>query len=172
MKTFDPQKIRNYIYITIGSAGGLGLSPIMPGTFGALLGVFFHLLTASFLPGEFQRISLIIFFVLVCAANHLLTPWAETYWKCRDPGQFVLDEVAGYLLVAILFRDGELWKIIVWGFILFRVFDIIKIPPARQIDRNFHGPWGILLDDLVSAGYAVGVMYAILWIRPDWLKTV
>jgi len=44
------------------------------------------------------------------------------------------------------------------------VFDILKIPPARQIDRNMHGGWGVLLDDLVSSGYALGVLYFMVWL--------
>jgi phosphatidylglycerophosphatase A len=81
-----------------------------------------------------------------------------------------LDEVAGYLLIPILFRNGELWKIAIWGFFLFRLFDIFKlIPPTRYIDQKIHGPWGILLDDLVSAGYAVLIMYLLTYICPSCL---
>ncbi len=163
-------KTENYIYIAIGSALGLGLSPILPGTCGALLGVFFHVLIVLFLPAVFQLSALLATFLLVCVANHLLTPWAEAYWHCKDPKYFVLDEVAGYLFVPILFRYGTLWKVALWGFLLFRVLDIFKlIPPARYVDQNVPGAWGILLDDLVSAGYAALIMYLIYWIEPGWL---
>ncbi|QTA91986.1 Phosphatidylglycerophosphatase A [Desulfonema magnum] len=163
-------KIKNFVYIAIGSALGLGLSPFFPGTFGASAGVLFHVLIVFFLPVKIQWAALVFVFILVCSANHVLTPWAEDYWGCKDPKYFVLDEVAGYLLIPILFRYGQLWKVVLWGFLLFRVFDIFKlIPPARQIDQNMHGAWGILLDDLVSAGYAVLVMYLIYWLGPSWL---
>lgn len=160
-------KIENYIYVAIGSAMGPGLSPVFPGTCGALSGVLIHILTALFLPKKIQLPVLIFIFIIVCISNHLLTPWAEEYWQMKDPSHFVLDEVAGYLLIPILFPHGELWKTAVWGFFLFRIFDIFKlIPPARYIDRNIHGAWGILLDDLVSAGYVVLVMYIISYISP------
>ncbi len=163
--------MKNYLYIAISSAFGLGLSPIAPGTLGALSGVFFHIVIVLFLPIKMQWLSLVAVFMLVCTANHLLTPWAETYWQCSDPKHFVLDEVAGYLLIPIIFRGGELWKVALWGFFLFRIFDVFKlIPPAKYIDRNMHGPWGILLDDLVSAGYAALIMYGIRWIKPEWLE--
>jgi len=159
--------LKKYLYIAVGSALGLGLSPIAPGTCGTLLGVLFHVFIVLFLPVTFQLTALIIIFIIVCAANNILTPWAEAYWQREDPGHFVLDEVAGYLLVPILFRQGQLWQVALWGFLLFRIFDIIKIPPARQIDQCMHGAWGILLDDLVSAGYAVLVMYFLWWIGPQ-----
>ena len=108
--------------------------------------------------------ALVLGLVAVVAANHWLTPWAVKYWKDEDPGNFVLDEVAGYLVVPILFRGGELWQVALWGFLLFRVFDIIKIPPARQIDQNMHGSWGIVLDDIISGIYAALALYALVWL--------
>ncbi|GBC63307.1 phosphatidylglycerophosphatase A [Desulfonema ishimotonii] len=165
-----PETVKDKFGVAIGSALGLGLSPVMPGTCGALLGVIFHALIALCLPVKMQLAGLVFVFLVVCAANNLLTRWAESYWESPDPSHFVLDEVAGYLFVPILFREGELWKVILWGFILFRIFDIFKlIPPARLIDEKLHGPWGILLDDLVSAGYAALFMYLIYWFGLEYL---
>ncbi len=165
-----PQTTRDKLSVWIGSAFGLGLSPVFPGSCGALLGVLFHGLIVLALPGRMHLPALVFTFMAVCAANHILTSWAEEYWKVKDPSHFVLDEVAGYLFVPILFREGELWKVILWGFFLFRIFDLFKlIPPARLIDRELHGPWGVLLDDLVSAGYAALVMYFLYWFGPDFL---
>jgi len=156
----------NRIKLLIGTACGLGLIPLAPGTFGTLLGVAAHIAIVFFLPESIQIAALVAALLLVSYANHVLTPWASDYWQSEDPRQFVLDEVAGYLIVPIFFHTGELWQIALWGFILFRIFDIVKIPPARQIDRKMHGAWGILLDDIVSAGYAVAGMHFLLWIGP------
>lgn len=150
----------------IGSAFGLGLLPIMPGTFGALLGVFLHIGIVFFFPAPFQLIALIFVFAAVCIANHLLYPWAKNFWNSDDPKHFVLDEVAGYLFVPIIFTRGEFWPTIIWGFVLFRCYDIIKMPIARQIDQNMHNAWGVILDDLVSAVYAVVTMLIISWSGP------
>ena len=87
------------------------------------------------------------------------------YWNDEDPGHFVLDEIAGYLMVPLLFRGAHLWETTVVGFLLFRVLDIIKLPPARQIDRDLHGPWGIVLDDLISGAYAALVLYGLRWLQ-------
>ncbi len=140
--------------------------PFAPGTFGTLLGVILHVVIVLTLPFSLQWPALLVVFFLVCAANNWLTPWAVAYWQQEDPGHFVLDEVAGYLLVPLLFHQGQLWQVALWGFLLFRIFDIIKIPPARQVDQQIHGAWGILLDDLVSSVYAVLVMYGLWWLGP------
>lgn len=157
-------KIQTSVKITISSAFGLGLSPIAPGTCGALLGILFHILVVFFLPYKFHVIVLIFILLIVILANHLLTPWAQAYWQSGDPKHFVLDEIAGYLIVPIFFHQGELWQIILWGFLLFRILDIIKIPPARQIDRRMKNSWGIVLDDIISGAYAVLIMYFLLWL--------
>jgi phosphatidylglycerophosphatase A len=163
-------KQRERIYAIIGSAFGAGYSPILPGSLAALFGVGFHVAVVLVFPVLWQRPLLVAGFLGVCTLNHVLSPWAEKYWNAKDPAQFVLDEIAGYLLVPILFRFGELYKVVLWGFILFRIFDIFKlIPPARYIDKNIPGAWGILLDDLVSAAYAALVLYILYRAGPAWL---
>lgn len=157
-------RARHLIYLAIGTSFGLGLSPIAPGSFGALIGVAYHVAIVIYTPASWHLPALVLGLIVVVAANHVLTPWAVDYWKDEDPGHFVLDEVAGYLVVPILFRGGDLWQVALWGFLLFRIFDIIKIPPARQIDQNMHGPWGIVLDDLISGAYAALVLYALVWL--------
>ncbi len=157
---------KDSLRVVVASAAGLGLSPIAPGSFGTLLGLLFHISIILFLPAKTHLTCLVAVFTLVCIANNLLTPWAEEYWQGKDPKNFVLDEVAGYLLVPILFRHGQLWQVVFWGFLLFRIFDIVKVPPAKQIDKKMEGGWGILLDDLVSAGYAVSAMYFLRWVGP------
>jgi phosphatidylglycerophosphatase A len=145
--------------LMIATAGGLGLSPVFPGSCGALLGVVIHLAIAYIFPTGFQTPLLLGAFFLVFVANHVLTPWAEAHWQEQDSRHFVLDEVAGYLVIPLLFYKGQPWQIAFWGYLLFRAFDTIKIPPARQIDQRIKNAWGVVLDDLVSAVYAVMVMY-------------
>jgi phosphatidylglycerophosphatase A len=148
-----------FMRIAIASGFGLGLSPIAPGTCGALLGILIHGSVVFGVPQSYQVAALVLSFLLICIAHFWLTPWAVKYWHSEDPKNFVLDEVAGYLLVPIGFHHEAFLPSVLWGFILFRLFDIVKIPPAKQIDRDLHGGWGILLDDLVSAGYAIAVLY-------------
>ncbi|HNT27136.1 MAG TPA: phosphatidylglycerophosphatase A [bacterium] len=142
----------------IATGGYLGLMPVAPGTFGALWGVGLHLAGWCFLPKDLLVPWLVAWLLLVSWQNHVLTPWAVEKWRGKarkegDPGQFILDEIAGYLVVPIVFQVDP-FVAAIYGFLLFRVLDIIKIQPARWIDRNLHGSWGILLDDLVSGAYA------------------
>ncbi|MDR1841678.1 MAG: phosphatidylglycerophosphatase A [Holophagales bacterium] len=148
--------------LILASAFGLGLMPIAPGTFGALPGVAMHLAVALLLPEKWQWLALALCFIAVCIAHFWLTPWAQKYWQDSDPSQFVLDEAAGYMVVPLVVTAGPLWVIVLAGFLLFRIIDIIKIPPARQIDRNWHGAWGVLLDDIVSGLYASGLVWVIV----------
>ena len=153
---------KDVLFVFLGSAFGLGLLPIAPGSFGAITGVIIHVAIGLMAPAHLQILFISFAFVLVCGLHFCLTKWAQQFWACSDPKNFVLDEVAGYLLVPILFQGQSLWKTALLGFLLFRILDVIKIPPARQIDRDMHGAWGVILDDLVSAVYSAGVMYMLL----------
>jgi len=147
--------------LIICTAGGLGLSPYFPGSCGALLGVFIHLAIAYIIVPGYERMLLIAAFVLVSLAHYCFNSWADNYWQEKDSKHFVLDEVAGYLVVPILFDKGQPWQIALWGFLLFRVLDIIKIPPARQVDKQMKNATGVILDDVISALYAVIIMYIV-----------
>ncbi|MEW5736836.1 MAG: phosphatidylglycerophosphatase A [Thermodesulfobacteriota bacterium] len=149
------------IRVVVASLGGLGLLPGIPGTFGALFGLGLHLLAALFLSGWALRVALLLFLAGLAWMNYALTPWATAYWKSEDPSQFVADEAAGYLMAAAAAPDGPLFIVALGSFVLFRVLDVIKIPPAWQIDRRMHGAWGIFLDDLVSGLYAAGVLHLL-----------
>jgi phosphatidylglycerophosphatase A len=152
-------RVKDAVCLFLASACGLGLMPIAPGSFGALLGVAIHLAIVRFVAAGHQQLALFASLFAVCVAHYALTPWAQKHWRDSDPGNFVLDEVAGYLVVPLVVKTGPLWFIALAGFLLFRVLDIIKFPPARQIDRTMHDAWGILLDDLVSGLYAAGLVW-------------
>ena len=165
-----PRSAKGRVCLFVATAGGLGLSPFAPGTCGALLGVLMHGLIVLWLPPSATLAALAVSLWAVCAASYLLTPWAQYYWQDPDPGHFVLDEVAGYLIVPLLFHHGAFWQQALWGFVLFRAYDMIKLPVARQIDERMHGAMGIILDDMVSGIYAVMTMFGIMWLgtRLGW----
>jgi phosphatidylglycerophosphatase A len=77
----------------------------------------------------------------------------------KDPQFVVIDEVAGQLvtLIAVPFA----WKSFLAGFILFRMFDIVKPPPVRQLEALPEGA-GIVLDDIAAGLYALGGMHLLL----------
>ncbi|MFP4475765.1 MAG: phosphatidylglycerophosphatase A [Desulfatibacillaceae bacterium] len=156
---------RERFYVIVGSGFYLGLIPGARGSYAALLGVAGHLALATLLPRPFDVAAVAVLLLLVSWANHVLTPWAQRYWNSSDPSRFILDEIAGYLVVPIVYWGDNLVATAVWGFVLFRLLDIIKIPPAWQIDRRRHDSWGILLDDIVSGVYAGLVLYLMEWLQ-------
>lgn len=136
----------------LSTFGGLGLSPIAPGTFGTLGGVLI-----AFLLRESDEF---LVWILLCAVGlyvlgRLAAPWAERT-AGKDPGFYVIDEVVGYL-VAIAWVSGPSPVALLVAFVVFRFFDIAKPPPVKRFER-IPGGDGILLDDVVAGLYALGVM--------------
>ena len=142
------------------SCGGLGYAPVASGT---LAGIALVLALLPLRDQEwFHFGGAMIVGVLVCMAIGVACgPWAERYYGKKDPGHFVIDEVAGYYLT--LFRlDGGFpgLKEIVVAFFAFRLFDVIKPPPGRRIEKLPFG-WVIMLDDLVAGVYAALLIYVL-----------
>ena len=81
-----------------------------------------------------------------------------------DPGQVVIDEVAGQI-ITFLATPRVTWKGLLAGFIIFRLFDIVKPFPARRAER-FPGGWGIMMDDLIAGLYSL----LVLVILGRWIK--
>jgi phosphatidylglycerophosphatase A len=77
----------------------------------------------------------------------------------KDPQFVVIDEVAGQLVALIAVPLA--WKSFLVGFILFRVFDILKPPPVRELEALPEGT-GIVLDDVAAGLYALGLMHLFL----------
>jgi phosphatidylglycerophosphatase A len=102
--------------------------------------------------------------------------WAIERFARKDPRQFVLDEFAGQW-VALLWLPAVaatgLWQftwVVGIQFVLFRILDVIKPPPARQLERLPAG-WGVLCDDLMAGVYALAIGQVIWWVSPaaEWL---
>lgn len=126
---------------------GTGLMPVAPGTFGSLLGVALAWLTLP-LGIEWRfvvAISLIVAGVWLCAAASRLT-------GVKDHPGIVWDEIAAtYLLLVVAAPEIAAWAA---AFLLFRVMDIVKPWPIRDLDHRLSGGVGIMLDDLAAALYA------------------
>jgi phosphatidylglycerophosphatase A len=161
------------ILISIATCGGFGYSPIVPGTMGALWGIPIYLAIALSFPSATTLQAALIFAALAvtCWITIALGGWAEEFFQKKDSGAFVTDEVAGLLFTLLLF-PGPLvgspspWMAVLWGFPITRVIDILKIPPARQLEHLPKG-WGVLADDLMGSIYAAGVLHLMYWIKPD-----
>ncbi len=163
------KRLKERFLVVVATSFGLGYVPVAPGTFGALPGVAMFLAIMAWTPAEATWLHtglIAACLVVVCWATLALSPWAEAYWKKKDPGTFVTDEVAGFLATVVLFRRGDLLGLTLWAFLVTRVFDIIKVPPAKQFER-IHGGWGILLDDLMASVYAAAFLHGLYLLFPQ-----
>ena len=156
---------RDKVFWFVGTSFGLAYLPIAPGTWGALPGVAIFALIVRTTPAAYHTWLIGVATLLVSVLTVALSPWAELYWKVKDPRKYVPDEVAGFLVTVLLFRTPDLMLTIVWAFIVTRILDIIKIPPARQLEALPAG-WGILLDDVASSIYAVVLLNAAAVLFP------
>ena len=137
----------NFFIKLLATWGGSGYSPFASGTVGTLAAIPFYLWLAR-LPLPFYLLTLAAFFFLSC----WISGKAEIIFQEKDSGKIVIDEVVGYLvtMTAIPFD----WRYIVAGFFLFRLFDIVKPPPANWFDRKLKNGYGVVLDDVAAGVYA------------------
>lgn len=143
----------NRLKLALSTCLGLGLAPVAPGTFGTLGGVAI----AWALSGARNYLLwILVVAVLLYAVGRWCGDWAEAHAGGKDPQFFVLDEVIGYLLT-VAWIQGPSLLTLAMGFLLFRFFDITKIPPTRRFERIGGGD-GILLDDVVAGIYAFAVL--------------
>jgi phosphatidylglycerophosphatase A len=160
---------REIVRPLIASCLGLGYSPIMPGTCGALLGPLCYIPLAWTAPSEPLQTALIAAALLFwCWITVALGTWSETYYQRKDSQIFVTDEVAGFLLTVLLFHLPDQPALTtLWAFPVTRIIDIVKVPPARQLEKLPAG-WGVLADDLLGSVYAAGVLWVLWWLAPGW----
>jgi phosphatidylglycerophosphatase A len=151
----------------VATCAGFGYAPVMPGTAGALWGVAIYAVIAASCAGWAQTVVLAGALAVVCAETFRLAGWAERYFQEEDSSRFVTDEVAGFLVTVLLFRTPHISTTILWAFPVTRVLDIIKIPPARWLERLPRG-WGVLADDVVDSLYAAALLHALQALSPQW----
>jgi len=132
----------------------VGYLPLIPGTFGSLAGIaLFYLVKDNILAFSLLALGLIILGFLVCGK-------AEQLIGKKDPKCVVIDEVAGQLLALMCLPYYDT-RIIIVGFILFRLFDTLKVFPAGRI-QYLKGSLGIMSDDLIAALYTNIILQVVL----------
>jgi phosphatidylglycerophosphatase A len=140
--------------ILLATWGGVGFSPFAPGTAGTLAAIPIFLLL-SLLPLWIYLPCVLGIALLACWAAEA----AERIFHEKDPHCVVIDEAVGLFITMTALPVT--WTYLVAGFVLFRVFDIIKPPPIRLVERRVPGGYGVVLDDVVAGIYA-GITVRIL----------
>jgi phosphatidylglycerophosphatase A len=136
---------------------GVGLAPVAPGTFGTLVAIPLSLLLHARAGAAEYIAAIVIAFVAGAWASQV----TGRNLGVPDHGAIVVDEIAAFLLV--LFFVGPDWNRVAFAFLIFRLFDIVKPPPIRQLDAAMKNGVGVMLDDLLAAGYTLIVL--ALWQR-------
>ncbi|NIW25138.1 MAG: phosphatidylglycerophosphatase A [Gammaproteobacteria bacterium] len=138
---------------------GTGLARVGPGTAGTLLAV---------LPAW-----LMTQWPWMVRAGIVGTTFVIGVWLCgesarrlgvHDHPAIVWDEIVGFLAVCLVIPPGILWFVAAFG--LFRLFDIVKPWPIRDLDHSLGGGIGIMLDDLVAAGYGAACLLLYQYFFP------
>jgi phosphatidylglycerophosphatase A len=133
---------------------GTGLAPVAPGTFGSLVGLAFGLALSPF--GWWWRLSAVAIAIL---AGVWICGESARRLGVHDHPAIVWDEVAGMMITML--AAPPVW----WGaplaFVLFRLFDIAKPWPIREIDHGMRGGVGIMLDDVVAGIFAGLVLLVV-----------
>jgi phosphatidylglycerophosphatase A len=152
---------------------GVGYIPLAPGTWGSAVGVLIYLIFRQaeaaavnfYISHNFRETQIAAFvhvavaflFLLFC----LLGIWASTravgLFQNKDPQQAVVDEVIGQLLVFLFVPFDISWKLILAGFLLFRLFDIWKPYPIDSL-QNLPAGIGVCADDILAGVYAGAVL--------------
>jgi len=153
------------------SCFGLGRLPLAPGTWGSLPpAIIFAAMCHFGAPAVLISIVMAVLAIAGSVICVIFAPAIITATGKDDPREVVADELAGqavtFLAVPFLFppelTTGQILIATVLGFLLFRIFDIVKPPPIRKLEKLPKG-WGILADDLLAAVYAGVCLFICCW---------
>ncbi len=139
-------------FISLGF--GTGLSPVAPGTVGTVVGLPLFLLVQLF-PLGVQIALVVALFVFGCYICDI----TGQALGVPDHGGIVWDEIVAYCMVLMTVPQGWLWWLA--AFVAFRIFDILKPAPIGWFDRRFKNGFGVMVDDLLAAFYAIAVLAAL-----------
>ncbi|MGH9797562.1 MAG: phosphatidylglycerophosphatase A family protein [Candidatus Polarisedimenticolia bacterium] len=144
--------------IRLATLFGAGRAAVAPGTVGTLAALPFAVAAGHFLPAWAYALVT----VLLSGAAIWSAGVAARALRRHDPQPVVIDEAAG-IFVTLLWVPPAPFTVF-GGFLLFRVFDVLKPPPARGAER-LAGGWGIVTDDLIAGAYANLALQIALYVR-------
>jgi phosphatidylglycerophosphatase A len=144
---------------------GSGLAPRAPGTFGTLAGLaIFLLLERMIAPWHVAVLAIPLFFVGIWACGR-----TSRDLGVQDHGAIVWDEIVAFLPVAVCANKSPLMLAVAFG--LFRLFDIWKPFPIRQVERRVKGGFGVMIDDVLAAIYACAVLALLIAASHKYLES-
>lgn len=133
-----------------------GLSPVMPGTCGSLVAA----LAAPFVFMPLSFSARVAVLAALFAAGSIAATRAAFLLGKKDPGEVVIDEVLGQWLTYAPFAFLS-WPELLAGFVFFRLFDMTKPWPVKASEKWMPGGYGIMLDDVMAAFYAMPCLWGL-----------
>ena len=147
--------ISKFSALTIATGLYSGFFPIAPGTAGTVVGVGVAWLLRSSPLNVWITVLAILFVVGVWASHR-----AGQIFGIVDASHIVVDEIIGFLVTMIGIPITGYW--LFWGFIFFRILDVIKFPPANIFDEKVKNGFGVVMDD-VAAGVYGNILLHLMW---------
>ena len=138
---------KNDIVVFLATGFFTGFLPTMPGTWGTFAGI--PLVIISHRLSSIMQAEVTIVFVTFAA---YIAGRAEILFEDRDARPIVIDEMVGFLITLLWLPLNFLTLCL--GFVLFRLFDIVKPPPIAILEKRLHGGWSIVLDDVLAGVFA------------------
>ena len=148
-----------HIYSFFATGCFVGRIPLAPGTWGTAVGLGLYWLVRPLPP-----ISYALFTVTFIVFAIWISQKAQEIFEEVDPPEIVIDEIAGFLVTMAFHRPS--FALAVVGFVLFRIFDIVKPPPIRWIERRFSDGRGVVLDDVMAGVYASISLFVLEFVLP------
>ena len=152
----------NRLAVFVATVAYCGYFPVAPGTIGSAAGLVVYALVRWTGSPVVELAAIVALF----AAGVISATAAERHFGGTDPGPVVIDEVVGMLVTLALVPAGV--AAAVAGFVVFRVFDVIKPFPANRLEE-LHGGLGIMADDVMAGIYANAALRLLIWLLPGWL---
>ncbi len=148
------------VALALATSLGVGYVPVAPGTCGSLVGLALWWMLPD--APSAQLVAILGLFILGSWSAGL----AERHFNGTDPGPVVIDEVMGVLIT--LWMNPVGWMGAAFGFLLFRLFDVLKPYPANRLE-DLHGGVGIMADDAMAAIYANLALRLVLVLGASYL---
>ncbi len=145
--------MKKALIFSVGTGLGTGFSPIAPGTAGSALAalIAFFLLKGN----PFWLLTSLLFCLPI---GVFAASWIANHLRMPDPSIVVIDEVVGMWIALLGVAWSWPWYLL--AFLLFRIFDVLKPPPVRQLE-SLRGGLGIMLDDVMAGVYALLCVHLI-----------
>jgi phosphatidylglycerophosphatase A len=152
-------KVKDFLVKTITTGFGVGYLPLMPGTYGSLVGLGIFWLVRDNLIAQATAILILL------SLGFWLSGPAEKLFKQKDPPRIIIDEISGMLL-SLLFIPYDLTLALI-AFLLFRILDTLKAYPSGKI-QHIRGSIGVMGDDIIAAVYTNLILQIVTRVMFGW----